>query len=219
VTTTDASATERGTGLLPHIKGYLRYPTPKILLGYLTVALVVRTTQGNLSWVDGAVAAGIIAFEPFTEWLIHVFVLHARPRMILGREWELSAAAGHRRHHEDPSDLDQVGVPVWATAGAVPIGAVLVWFLVPRPYGATAIATSLTMLCIYEWTHHLIHTTYRPKGRYYRSIWRTHRLHHYRNEHHWFGVTVTLGDRVLRTYPKHKTDVPISPTARNLGAA
>ena len=216
MTATEASATARSTGLLPHFKGYLRYPTPKILFGYLTVALVARAVQGRPTWGDAAVAAGILAFEPFTEWLIHVFVLHMKPRTIFGRHWELSSAKGHRLHHEDPSDLDKVGVPVWATAGAVPIGAALVWFLVPRPYGATAISTSLAMLCLYEWTHHLIHTTYRPKGRYYRSIWRTHRLHHYRNEHHWFGVTVTLGDRVLGTYPKHKTDVPLSPTARTL---
>jgi len=199
-----------------HFRGFIRYPTPKVLAGYFAAAVVLRLVSGPPRWPDLAVAAGIIAFEPFTEWLIHVFVLHARPRTLFGRTWEISSARGHRLHHEDPSDLDQVGLPVWATAGAVPVGALIVWFLLPSPYNATAIITSLAMLTLYEWTHHLIHTTYRPRGRYYRSIWRTHRLHHYRNEHHWFGVTVTLGDRVLRTYPKNKTDVPLSPTARTL---
>jgi sterol desaturase/sphingolipid hydroxylase (fatty acid hydroxylase superfamily) len=212
-TTTTATPTPK---LGEHLRGFLRYPTPKVLAAYLAVALVARALAGPVGWVDLAVAAGIIAFEPFSEWLIHVFVLHAKPRQVFGRTWEPSPAKGHRLHHEDPSNLAQVGMPVWATAGAIPVGSLLVWLLVPAPYSATAIVTSLTMLIAYEWTHHLIHTTYRPKSRYYRSIWRTHRLHHYRNEHHWFGVTVTLGDRVLGTYPKNKTDVPISPTARTL---
>ena len=72
------------------------------------------------------------------------------------------------------------------------------------------------MLLTYEWTHHLIHSSYRPRHRYYRSIWRAHRLHHYRNEHYWFGVTVNLADHVLRTFPA-RDEVPLSPTARSLG--
>jgi sterol desaturase/sphingolipid hydroxylase (fatty acid hydroxylase superfamily) len=50
----------------------------------------------------------------------------------------------------------------------------------------------------------------------YRGIWRAHRLHHYRNEQYWFGVTMHLADHVLRTYPE-KDAVPASATARTLG--
>jgi sterol desaturase/sphingolipid hydroxylase (fatty acid hydroxylase superfamily) len=80
----------------------------------------------------------------------------------------------------------------------------------------TGIATAYAMLTTYEWTHFLIHSPYRPRHRPYRTIWRAHRLHHFRNEHYWFGVTVHLADRVLRTYPERE-DVPLSPTARTLG--
>jgi sterol desaturase/sphingolipid hydroxylase (fatty acid hydroxylase superfamily) len=72
------------------------------------------------------------------------------------------------------------------------------------------------MLFAYEWTHYLIHTSYRPKRRFYRYIWRAHRLHHFKNEHYWFGVTVHLADHVLRTFPA-KEAVETSPTARTLG--
>ena len=54
------------------------------------------------------------------------------------------------------------------------------------------------------------------RGRYYRSIWRGHRLHHYKNEHYWFGVTSTVGDHLLRTAPD-QTEVQKSNTARTLG--
>ena len=72
------------------------------------------------------------------------------------------------------------------------------------------------MLLTYEWTHFLIHTAYKPKRRYYRYIWRAHRLHHFKNEHFWMGVTVHLADHVLGTFPQ-KSEVENSPTARTLG--
>ena len=32
-------------------------------------------------------------------------------------------------------------------------------------------------------------------------LWRNHRLHHCKNEHYWFGVTMLSGDRLLGTAP------------------
>ena len=72
------------------------------------------------------------------------------------------------------------------------------------------------MLSAYEWTHFLIHSSYRPRHRVYRSMWRAHRLHHFRNENYWFGVTMHLGDRVLGTFPA-RDEVPVSQTSRTLG--
>jgi hypothetical protein len=41
-------------------------------------------------------------------------------------------------------------------------------------------------------------------------------LHHFKNEHYWFGVsTPGTADRVLGTYPDPQS-VPTSPTAKNL---
>ena len=53
--------------------------------------------------------------------------------------------------------------------------------------------------------------------RLFRAIWRAHRLHHFKNEEYWFGVTNPAADMVLRTYPDPGT-VPTSPTARDLAA-
>jgi len=77
---------------------------------------------------------------------------------------------------------------------------------------------ALGMLLTYEWTHPLIHSAYRPRHRYFRSIERAHRLHHFRNEHYWFGVTVNAADHLLGTFPARE-DVPLSPTARDLGVS
>ena len=89
-------------------------------------------------------------------------------------------------------------------AGEMPWGAVL-----------TGLLVGYVLVGIYEWTHFLIHTAVRPKTVVYRSVWRTHRLHHFKNEHYWHGITSTIADRALGTFPDQR-DVPRSRTARTL---
>jgi sterol desaturase/sphingolipid hydroxylase (fatty acid hydroxylase superfamily) len=125
-----------------------------------------------------------------------------------------------------PAELDGVLIPTYALLIFLPQIALTVW-LASFPvhlvlggdrlaHAATGLLASYLVLASYEWCHFLIHTPYRPRRRYYRSIWRGHRLHHYKNEHYWFGVTSTVGDHVLRTAPD-QAEVPKSRTARTLG--
>jgi hypothetical protein len=48
----------------------------------------------------------------------------------------------------------------------------------------------------------MIHTRYRPRLGYYQRLAHNHLLHHFRNEHYWFGVTMLQADRWLRTAPE-----------------
>lgn len=108
-------------------------------------------------------------------------------------------ARKHRRHHRNPKDLRIVMVPFQALFPAAPIAIGLaIWRLDP-PQAAMALACGFGMLFNYEWTHYLIHAPYRPKTAWFHKVSRNHRLHHYRSEHFWFGVTTSLGDRVLGT--------------------
>jgi hypothetical protein len=155
-----------------------------------------------------------------------VYLLHLKPFKFRGERTELPTARAHREHHEQPNDLYMIllapseamalmflavpfvpalaGVVIAAAGGDVPYGALL-----------TAVLTGQVLVAIYEWTHFLIHTAYRPRSRYYRSIWRNHRLHHFKNEHYWHGITNTIGDRALGTL-RDQADVPKSATARTL---
>jgi Fatty acid hydroxylase superfamily len=201
--------------------------SPKVLAIGLVAALVARAVAGNWSWRDVAIALGLVASEPLTEWLIHVYLLHAPPIRIGGRSYELLAAREHRAHHEAPSVLNGVLLPTYALLVFLPaIAAALLGlsFALHPLLGGDRVAWWLTgvtagflILAGYEWCHFLIHTPYRPRGRYYKVIWRNHRLHHFKNEHYWFGVTSNLGDVALRTNPR-QSSVPKSQTARNLAA-
>lgn len=190
----------------------------RLIAVFLLATIALRLALGRWSWADLIAPVVILAIEPFTEWLIHVFLLHFRPKTVLGRKLDPLVARKHRAHHQAPRDLELVLVPTQVLAIGLPVIAALVLLIGRlRPASITGLACGFAMLLTYEWTHFLIHSKYRPRRSYYRSIWRHHRNHHFRNEHYWFGVTIDLGDRVLRTAPARDA-VAVSPTAKDLAA-
>jgi len=208
-------------------RAFWRQPSPPYLLGAVAVVLGLRLAQGSWSWRDVVMMAGLVGVTPFVEWAIHVYMLHARPFTLFGRSLEMLTAREHRAHHEAPGVLDGVLLPVYGVLVFLPMIALVDWALSfpialvlggPRlAYATTGVLVSFVILASYEWIHFLIHTPYRPKGRYFRAIWRNHRLHHFKNERYWFGVTSTVGDRVIGTLPDQRS-VPRSATARSLQA-
>ncbi len=215
---TAGAAGVRGGSLASHARRFSGHLTPWALAALVVGFVVARAALGPPRWADLAVAVTFLAFEPLIEWVVHSWVLHARPWRVLGRTLELSATRGHRRHHEDPSDLNLVFVPGWVLLWFAPAATAGLFLVAPAHLAATLLATGSAALLAYEWTHYLIHSSYRPRSRYYRHLWRHHRLHHYRNEGSWFGVTTAVGDVLLGTCPRG-ADVPVSPTARTLGVA
>ena len=205
---------------------FARKRSPWLIAGVLVALIVARAFAGDLTWRDGVAAVAMVVIYPLGEWAIHVYLLHMKPFEFRGRRIDPPAAKGHRSHHRKPNDLTiillepkeiaqllflamPVSIAIWAVplsliSGNVPVGAIV-----------TAAITTTVLIGIYEWTHFLIHTSYRPRSRYYRTIWRTHRLHHFKNEHYWHGITNTIADHVLGTDPDQR-GVPRSPTARTL---
>ena len=203
-----------------------RRPSLWLIAGFLVAAAGARVALGDPTWHDLWLSLALIAVYPFGEWAIHVYLLHLPPFRWRGREVELVTAKGHRRHHERPNNLRVVllewpdvtgllalAVPLVALALAG-VGAALGLGFEPRAL-LTAEATGALLVAVYEWTHFLIHTAHRPRSRLYRALWRAHRLHHFKNEHYWHGITSTVADRVLGTSPDHR-EVERSATARTL---
>lgn len=192
---------------------FLRHPRPPVLLGCVAALAAVRTARGPWRSRDTGIVAAALVAQPFVEWTIHHRLLHARPGSRLGAAGYQLAGFGHEQHHRDPANLDTMFLRprevISGTAVAV-VGAV-----VGPPGAATgAMCFGLGVLA-YDWTHFLIHTRVAPRSRYYRRLWRGHRLHHFRNENYWLGVTSPLGDLVLHTDPPRNA-VPLSPTAHAL---
>ena len=211
-------ARRRSIGLGDAAREFARHPTPWLLGAALVVTIVWRARLGALGTGDALVVAGYLAAFPFIEWVIHTSLLHWRP-LRLGRVTiDPLVARKHREHHADPQDVELIFIPLPALAAAAGVIAAVALLVPSRSLGATFAVTAVALGCVYEWTHFLVHTDYRPKTALYRATWRHHRLHHYKNERYWFTVTTaSTADRVLGTQPD-PGDVPTSPTATTASA-
>ncbi|HUY63567.1 MAG TPA: sterol desaturase family protein [Acidimicrobiales bacterium] len=203
-----------------HLRGAVRLfssqRSPRLITLYLVAVVVGRLVLGGWSWWDVLGPGVLLGAQPFTEWAIHVHLLHFRPRAVAGRRIDPLVSRKHRAHHADPKDLGLVFIPLPALVALEAALAAVCLLVLPLGPGLTTLVAAATILFVYEWTHFLIHSTYRPRHALYRYVWRAHRNHHFRNEHYWFGVTMHLADHVLGTFPE-KASVAVSPTARTLG--
>ena len=207
------------TTLSDEFRFFAAQTNARIIAGSLLAAVVVRVALGGWRGWDLVVVAGFIAAQPFIEWMIHVFILHWKPKEILGRKIDPLLSRKHRAHHKDPRRTDWIFIPYPVLIRLIPISVLLYWLIMPTfRLAMTTAVTGLAILLTYEWTHYLIHSRYKPKSRVYRFIWRAHRLHHFKNENYWFGVTMHAGDLVLGTFPA-KDEVETSPTCKTLGVA
>ena len=199
---------------------FWKHPSPWMILATLVVAVTWRAAEGDWRLSDLWAPVILVAFFPVLEWLIHVFILHWRPRKVAGVLIDSELARDHRRHHADPRDIPLVFIP-WRSLVVVIASdfAIALWAFPRLGQGLTFLIAVAATGLVYEWSHYLIHSDYRPKGRVYKAIWRNHRLHHYKNEHYWFTVTTTsTADRLFRTYPDPAT-VQTSKTAKDLHGA
>jgi len=197
--------------------GFWRHPSPYLLSTFLAIAIAGRVLAGPGEWWELLIPVGLVAIMPVVEWVIHVCILHWKPRRIAGITIDPLLSRKHRAHHRDPRAIPLVFIPWQVELGIGPSLALLAW-VTTSTWSAmfTVMVAVLVLMSAYEWTHYLLHSDYRPKSRWYRSVWRNHRLHHYKSEHYWFTVTsAATADRLFGTYPDPAT-VPTSPTARNL---
>ena len=195
---------------------FVRHGSPRILIAALAIAFAARLALGAWSAWDLLPLAATLAYWPIQEWLIHVFVLHAKPVRIRGRHFDFRVPRKHREHHRDPWRLELLFIPMHSFLYSIPILLALWFALAPKPALAmTGVACHLALSLHYEWVHFLVHTRVVPRTRYYQRLWKNHRRHHFKNEHFWYGVTMLSGDRWLGTAPDFAA-VPTSPTARRL---
>ncbi len=67
------------------IKLFVSHISPQLIALAVLLAVIARVAIGHFTWIDAVVAMAAWAYFPINEWLIHVFMLHYRPRKIFGR--------------------------------------------------------------------------------------------------------------------------------------
>lgn len=193
------------------LRVFFGFPGPRNLAITGVVASLGRALLGPPGLSDVAVCAGVGVYWPIQEWVVHKYLLHVKPRP----GFDPWFARVHRAHHRTPSDVELTLLPPRILRVAIPTNAALWLLLSPARTGLTGIAASSFTALFYEWSHFLVHTSYKPRSARFRRIRKNHRLHHFYNENYWFGFTSTLVDTVLRTDPDTRT-ISRSTTARDL---
>ncbi|WP_030173519.1 MULTISPECIES: sterol desaturase family protein [Actinomycetes] len=213
------SSSRRGLTLGAAFGEFVRHPTPWMIAVLLAGSGAARVVVADWHWTDAVVPAVMIASFPLAEWIIHVGVLHWRPRSVGSLKVDSLLSRKHREHHRDPRNIPLIFIPWQVLCVVIPVAVLIGVFAFGRlGLGLTFLTTLGVLGLVYEWTHYLIHTDYKPKSRLYKATWRNHRFHHYKNEHYWFTVTTSgTADRLLRTDPDPES-VEKSPTAKNLHA-
>jgi hypothetical protein len=197
------------------VRVFYRHGSPRLLTAGFALALTARLALGPVGWLDLVPFVVLVAVWPIQEWLIHVFVLHYQPKRIAGRTLDFKVPQKHRQHHADPWRLDLLFIPIHVFA-YLPLYALFFWALTPTwEIALSAFTAYLGLSLHYEWVHYLAHIHWAPPLGYYRERVKSHRRHHFKNEHYWYGVSMTSGDRLLRTRPEID-QVETSPTARRL---
>ena len=156
---------------------------------------------------------GLIIFS-FSEYLIHRFLFHLPPpKNAFGRKLLKRL---HYDHHAHPNELHLLFLPVWYSLPNLSFFAALTYLLTQSVVSTAAAASGLiVMLLVYEWKHYVAHVPLKPRTRFGKWMKKTHLLHHFKNEHYWFGVSNPVGDLLFGTLKDEKT-VTSSQTARNL---
>ena len=183
-------------------KGYFSHLISWLLAIAWVIAIGFRIYVGQWSIYDLAIVAGILITWPLQEWFIHAQLEHFKPIELFGRTFEFVITRTHRAHHLNPWD-PRFGLSPPHIMVMYFLGLPLVSYLAaPLPLAITTTAVTLTMIVNHEWVHYLIHTSYQPRTWFYRRLWRHHRLHHFKNEQFWFGLTMLSGDTFMNTNPQ-----------------
>lgn len=199
---------------------FWRHPSPWALALTFLGALTARIAVGDWQLTDVVLPALMLLAFPAVEWIIHVAILHWRPRSVGRFTLDPLLARKHREHHREPRQVELIFIPRQTLLWLIPTTVAVPLLVFSRlGLGLTFLVVLTGLGLVYEWTHYLIHTDYKAKTGVYRVIWRNHRQHHFKNENYWFTITTTgTADRLLGTYPDQST-VPTSPTAKNLYGA
>ncbi len=172
------------------------------MISVASLAVAYKSLWGEWSILDVLAVVAFFVFRGVVEWCIHAWLYHARPLPLVRYRLKTGTHMQHLDHHRRPDDLSRLlitykGVLVLSLA-------VLMVFLVffqSFNAAATMVLGFIVVGVMIEVLHLICHCEipHRSQGMK-RLVW-LHRYHHRHDGSNFFGVSSSLGDRLLGTFP------------------
>lgn len=164
---------------LPIIAGLLYYSSSA--LAFPPLRIILTFLGGMLFWT-------------FFEYLMHRYVFHfvaESPRA------QKIIYVLHGNHHEYPRDRERLFMPPVPSLIIASVMFALMYLIMDWNVAMFFPGFILGYL-MYGTMHYAIHA-WNPPYRWMKPLWRNHHLHHYKDDHKGFGVSITLWDHVFGT--------------------
>ncbi|XWN36345.1 MAG: sterol desaturase family protein [Balneola sp.] len=156
--------------------------------------LFFRNEHGTVWHFLGLFAGGFVLWSIF-EYLVHRFVFHYQPKTEFG---EKVLFTFHGVHHDYPNDSFRLVMP---PVVSIPLYVVM-YLLFESIFGYGnhfSIYSGFVLgYLFYDVGHYALHH-FNFKNKYFLRIKKHHLLHHYKDEHHGFGVSMPFWDKIFNT--------------------
>lgn len=179
------------------ITKFVSHSTPRFIIASTAVLAGIRSIMPWTPLTDLLVITGTIGFWVVQEWFLHRYVLH---EPLIEGGW--LGYHIHKEHHSIPFYHVSLDGPDIAVVWGATICA-LSFIIFPgeslNVCRMDFVLTYYLMGLLYEWTHYLTHTRYKPKTAFVRSLKAHHMTHHLDDNRCKFAFTVPLLDKLFRT--------------------
>jgi sterol desaturase/sphingolipid hydroxylase (fatty acid hydroxylase superfamily) len=150
-------------------------------LNYSTLRIILTFTGGMLFWT-------------FFEYISHRFLFHFMGQSERAKKFIYTI---HGNHHHYPRDRQRLFMPPIPSLIIALVVFGLLYFVL-RQNTFMFFPGFILGYLMYGTMHYAIHA-WNPPFKWMKPLWRNHHLHHYKNEHHGFGVSSTIWDHVFGT--------------------
>jgi 4-hydroxysphinganine ceramide fatty acyl 2-hydroxylase len=163
-------------------------PVIVYMLYYSASGLGFSVLKVTLTFLGG------MLFWSLFEYIAHRFIFHLVSEKKGLQKFAYTLHGNHHHYPRDKQRLFMPPVPSIILASAI-FG---LMYLFMRQNTFMFFPGFILGYLMYGTMHYAIHA-WNPPFKWMKGLWRNHHLHHYKNEHHGFGVSSTIWDHVFGT--------------------
>ncbi|PTQ56291.1 MAG: fatty acid hydroxylase [Candidatus Carbobacillus altaicus] len=163
-----------------------------LLVATISLILAILNFDGMrtvLAFLAGA------ALYAIAEYVVHYGLLHKFPNVVP------PLYQGHMKHHQYPNETQYLFGPMLYDIIIYTVYFIVMWSVFQNySLGMAVIAGSSVYHLYYQWMHYIAHRPVKPITPWGRWMKKKHLLHHFKDEHSWYGVSHPVMDFLLGTH-------------------